>query len=78
MNNLIRLSMLAVIVGVVGMLTYMAWDQLALTYNWPRPLPGAGIGVVFLALVFNVLWHNHFMIGGHVAHPNSATNPEAS
>lgn len=78
MGNLIRLGMLAVIIGVVGTGVFMAWDQVALTFHWPRPLIGAGIGVVFLAVLLNVLVHNHFTIGGPVAHSNQTNSPEAS
>ena len=78
MHNLMRMGVLLVVIVVVGLFTYMAWDQIAFSMGWPRPTPGAGIGGVFLGLLVNVLWHNQFMIGGMNANPADAGGQEVS
>lgn len=75
-NPVSLLVMISVMLGV-GTFTWISWDQIAYSMKLPRPTWGAGVGVVFLAVLANFLWNNKITIGRTIAYSDNDPEPEA-
>lgn len=76
MVNLVSLAYLVGTLFITGSFLWIAWDQIAYSMHWPRPTYGAGVGVMYIALLLNFLFANKIIMGRQIV--NSDKNPNTN
>lgn len=75
---LIQLLYFVVVLFGLGTFTWIAWDQIAYSLHWPRPQWGAGVGLVYLAVLANFLCGNKITIGRTLVNSDGGDGTEVS